>query len=93
MYLRVAIHMLHSLEEKYSPKFTFFSALQARTHAMDNFQHHITEALDFIKDWNFTTKKKAVIKFVLDSLSVFLFWFFFIVRAIISVFQSIYLRA
>ncbi|CAB4040111.1 Hypothetical predicted protein [Paramuricea clavata] len=31
----------------------------ARTHAMDNFQHHITEALDFIKDWNFTRKKKT----------------------------------
>ena len=59
---------------------------------MDNFQHHITEALDFIKDWNFTTKKKAVIKFVLESLSVLLFWcFFFIVHSIISLFnRSIY---
>lgn len=27
---------------------------------MDNFQHHISEALDFIKDWNFTRKKKMV---------------------------------
>ncbi|XP_046839871.1 protein unc-79 homolog isoform X2 [Xenia sp. Carnegie-2017] len=34
----------------------------AHTHAMDNFQHHISEALDFIKDWNFTRKKKMDVR-------------------------------